>query len=91
MTQDLHNLDEGIEDSFQFQLSGKKYSMKYPTTEEIQKSQDLKKEEDQMMFIYGLIKPLDDGAPIQEALKTANTKVLQRFNQMIKAEFSVED
>ena len=40
MTQDLHNLDDDVTEHFEFVLKGKRYKMRYPTTEETEQSRD---------------------------------------------------
>lgn len=82
------NLDEQTPDGFEFTLGGNDYFFRYPTTEEI----DLfaKTEEDkQLELIYTFItNTKGDGRDISDVLGKANIKVLQRFMEMVKTEFS---
>jgi hypothetical protein len=86
-----YNLDEQIEESFEFTLAGHNYQMKYPTTEEILAASKIKGEEAQMEWMYGFITSSDEAAPlIKDVLGKVNVKKLQRFNEMVKTEFGVE-
>lgn len=88
MTSELHNLDEGISEYFQFVLGGFTYKMKYPNTKEIVNIAAEKNTEKQMDLVYSFITSSEESAPkIKDALTQANIKVLQRFNAMIKKEF----
>ena len=40
-------------------------------------------------YMYSFITPVDHNTDIREAMKSENLKVLQRFNSMVKSEFSV--
>lgn len=84
-----YTLDQDVEESFNFNLKGNMYTMRYPTTEEVQSGQELKDPAEQTKWLYDFITPETDGAPsIEDALKTVNVKVLRNFNKMIKSEFS---
>jgi hypothetical protein len=86
-----YNLDADPQESFEFVLGGNTYKMRYPTTEEVQTAQSLKDATKQLEWVYGFITPENPEAqPIEDALKTVNVKVLQKFNAMIKAEFNSE-
>jgi hypothetical protein len=39
-----YNLTDNVNDSFEFELRGKKFQMKYPTTDELEKVQKLNQE-----------------------------------------------
>lgn len=90
-----YNLNDNVQESFEFILGGFTYKMKYPTVEETEavqavlkeaeKTKDTEKVQQQM---YQFISSDDEKAPpISEILKKQNIKVLQNFNEMIKAEF----
>jgi len=99
------DLSDNVDDTFDFILRGKKYVMRYPTTEELEEIQDLNTEyealedkttdEAKMMnekltnATYNFIKPEQDGPSIKEVLKKENVKVLSKFNNMIKNELKV--
>ena len=100
----MYNLTDNVNDGFKFDIRGKVFFMKYPTTEEIEELQkmtdeskssskdgEVSAEQNQQVqeYMYQFISPVEHDTPIREALKHENLKVLQRFNQMVKAEFSV--
>lgn len=106
MSQKMYNLTDNVNDGFKFDIRGKVYFMKYPTTEEIEELQKMTDEskaasesgtvsleENQKVqeYMYSFISPVDHDVHIREAMKSENLKVLQRFNAMVKAEFSVGD
>jgi len=106
MSQKMYNLTDNVNDGFNFDVRGKVFFMKYPTTEEIEelnrmteesrssaKDGEVSLEENQKVqeYMYGFITPVDHDTSIRDAMKTENLKVLQRFNAMVKAEFSVGD
>lgn len=90
-----YNLNDNVEESFEFVLSGFTYKMRYPTVEETEavqavlkeaeKTEDTQQIQDQM---YKFISSDDPKAlPIGENLKKQSIKVIQKFNEMIKTEF----
>ena len=106
MSQKMYNLTDNVNDGFNFDVRGKVFFMKYPTTEEIEelnrmteeskssaKDGEVSLEENQKVqeYMYSFITPVDHDTPNRDAMKTENLKVLQRFNAMVKAEFSVGD
>lgn len=97
----MYNLTDNVEDGFGFDIHGKVFFMRYPNTEEIEELQkmadesrssdkgaDFEQNKRAQEYMYQFITPVDHDTPVREALKTANLKVLQRFNTMVKAEFS---
>lgn len=105
MSQKQYNLTDNVNDGFKFDIRGKVFFMKYPTTEEIEELQRMAEESKEASnkgegaveksdavqeYMYQFISPVEHETPIREALRTENLKVLQRFNAMIKAEFSLE-
>ena len=106
MSQKMYNLTDNVNDGFNFDVRGKVFFMKYPTTEEIEElnrmteeskssgtTSEVSLEDNQKVqeYMYSFISPVDHDTPIRDAMKTENLKVLQRFNAMVKAEFSVGD
>lgn len=88
MTDTPHNLDQDDQEFFEFVVDGKRYQMRYPTTEEIEQSQKIESNEKKTEWLYGFITSLDKDAPaIAQVLKKKNVKFLQRFNQMVITEF----
>ncbi len=91
-----HNLNDNVNDSFEFELNANKYVMRYPTLEEIQKLQDIIKEypdDDQkvMEFIYGYITGPEGADDISKTLPKQNIRVIQNFNKMIKLELGIAE
>lgn len=91
-----HDLNEGVADDFEFQLMGFTYKCRYPTTEEIKKSQadieDTEKDSKLTSWLYSLISKVSTDAPdIEDALGKSNLKVLKNFNIMITSEFGTEN
>lgn len=86
---DLHNLDEAIADDFGFVLNGHEYRMRYPTTEEVVKAQDLKENsKEQLGWLYQFVTPVKPDSPaIKDALNGVNVKKLRKFTEMITEEF----
>lgn len=93
-----YNLNDNVQDYFEFILGGHTYKMKYPTVEETETVQKLLKDAQEkgdtseiLLQMYQFISSDDEKAPpIAEALKKQNIKVIQNFNEMIKTEFSTE-
>lgn len=90
-----YNLNDNVNEYFEFILGGFTYRMKYPTVEETEQVQaDIKKaredkDEDKIAeTMYRFISSENIEAPdIREALKKQNIKVMQNFNKMIESEF----
>ena len=106
MSQKMYNLTDNVNEGFNFDVRGKVFFMKYPTTEEIEELQKMADEakksaesggisveenKEVQEYMYSFITPVDHDTDIREAMKSENLKVLQRFNAMVKAEFSVGD
>lgn len=90
-----YNLNDNVQDSFEFILGGFTYQMRYPTVEEtesmqeaIQKAESGNKNKEILDAMCGYISSTDSGAPdIAEALKRQNIRVIRNFTEMIKSEF----
>ena len=93
-----YNLNDNVQDSFEFILGGHTYKMRYPTVEEteavqevLQKAKESEDTSEILKQMYQFISSDDKDAPdIADALKKQNIKVIKNFNEMIKAEFSAE-
>lgn len=98
------DLSDNVDDSFDFTLRGKKYTMRYPRTGELEEIQELsvkyetlvatspeaKEIEKQLSdAIYKYITPVEHETNIKDALRDENIKVLKNFNVMIKTELAV--
>jgi hypothetical protein len=93
MSNHTYNLDESVNEGFEFILGGHTYKMRYPTTEEIQKGQEFKDNSpEQMDWLYSFISCDDKDAPlIKDAMKKVNVIKLQKFATMLKTEFTGEE
>lgn len=92
-----YNLNDNVNDSFQFELSGHKYTMRYPTVEETEQIQSaVKKATDEdnqslvLEVVYELITGEDNAPDIKDVLPKQNIRVLKNFTEMIKVEFGGE-
>lgn len=90
-----YNLNDNVNESFDFELGGSKYTMRYPTLEEIEKLQKILENNpdnnDKMMeFMYSYISEQDGASPIQKVLPKQNIRVIKNFTEMIKSEFGIE-
>ncbi len=82
------NLDQETPEGFEFVLGGHTYYFRYPNTEEITEVNKVP-EDKQLDYLYGFITPKGEGTPsIKDNLAKQNIKVLQRFTEMVKTEFS---
>lgn len=85
---DHYNLDDQVQDDFSFILNGKEYRMRYPTTEEALKVQEIKDEsKDQLDWLYSFVTPVGDAPPIKDVLNKVNVKKLKKFTEMVTTEF----
>lgn len=88
-----YKLDDNVEDSFDFQMDGFIYAMKYPTLQELDKVIKVIDDDKADSFavidaVTDFITPSDPKAPnIKEVLRNKNIKVLQNFNTMIRVKF----
>lgn len=90
-----YNLNDNVNDSFEFILGGHSYKMRYPTVEETEKVQEMLKEAEKSQDtkavlgqMYQFISTDDKEAPpIGDILRKQSIKVIQNFNEMIKTEF----
>lgn len=99
-----YKLTDNVEDSFDFDIDGHVYDMKYPTVEELEQLQKLisdneaakakgeKVNDDAVMeWMYSFITPRKEDSPsIADTMKKQNIKVLRNFTEMFKTEFGVE-
>lgn len=87
MSQEVRNLDDTPE-NFEFILGGHTYQMRYPTTEEVEKSVGMD-EDKQTEWMYSFITAVSEGAPsIAETIKKVNVKKMKAFANMISEEFA---
>lgn len=94
-----YNLDD-VPEHFTFTLKGIEYRMVYPTTEQIAEVAKLEDDKDlsevekakkQTEYFNKFITPVkEDGLNLEENMKNISIKQIQRFNQMLKVELSIE-
>lgn len=93
-----YNLNDDVNDKFQFELAGHLYDFRYPTVEEsesiqavIKKAQETDDTQAVLNEIYQYITSEDSKTPkIDEILPKQNIKVLRNFTEMIKVEVGGE-
>jgi hypothetical protein len=88
----MHNLDTDIQESFEFQVKGFKYSFRQPNTEEMQLFAKLnsKDEEATSAFIYQFITPLEESPAFEEVAKTMLIAHWHKFREMLEAELGAK-
>ncbi len=86
-----YNLNENTEDEIEIILNGKKYKMRLATVQEIEDIQKMaeEKQNDAMYEYVDTTEP--DQTPFKDEIKKCNIRVIKRFGEMLKKEFSVED
>lgn len=86
-----YNFDEINQDSPEIIMGGQKYTLRYPTVEDIEKIQELKTDEERTKAVYNFVETTEEGQPpFETALKKQSIKVMIAFTEMIKKEFGVE-
>lgn len=93
MATQIHNLDEGISEYFEFILFGKKYRFRYMTSEEIEELRNIGDDGNKTQeYFYKFVSAIDDDAPkIQDVSKKMTVPHLLAFQKMIKQEFGLTD
>lgn len=89
-----YNLNDNVNESFEFIIGEHHYTMRYPLLGEIEDEQAkiAKLEEEGRAeaitnWMYSYIKPVGEAPDVKEALKSQNIKVVARFNEMLSEEF----
>jgi bifunctional DNA-binding transcriptional regulator/antitoxin component of YhaV-PrlF toxin-antitoxin module len=99
-----YNLNDNVNDSFEFEVGGHKYIMRYPLVEELDEIREVAKEnkklrekgdkdkgEELQAKLYSFISPEKEDSPsIDQVLKKQNVKVMMNFNTMFFTEFGLE-
>lgn len=85
----IHNLDEGVEESFTFQVLGNVYKFKQPTTEELEKIQSFEDDDVKLKeYFFNFISKVDEKSPeFIELSKKLYAGHWKKFKEMIEAEF----
>lgn len=87
----IHNLDESVQEYFEFSVGGHTYRFRQLNTEDSYRYNDMKetaKREDLEAFLYSFITPVGkDSPPFPEVAKKMILPQWRNFNKMIEAEF----
>lgn len=87
MTSELHNLDDGVSEHFEFILGGFKYKMRYPTSEELATIAKYRSKEKAGEKTFEFISPVDDKAPpISELVQQIPVNKFRKFMEMVRQE-----
>ena len=79
-----YNLNDNVNDSFEFEVGGHKFQTKYPTMEELEELQKLvtspEETDGAMNWMYKFITPVAASGPkIDEVMKKQNVRVIRNF------------
>lgn len=89
-----HDLDAGIQESFEFIVKGHKYRFRQLNTEEIEKLQEVSKDKDALKtkeFLFQFITKVDEKSPeFAEVAKQMIAPQWKKFQEMIKKEMGIE-
>lgn len=88
----MYNLNDNVNDNFEFELNGQKYKMRYPTLEETEALGKIIQanpgNDDKMMeFVYSYITAQGGAPDIQELLPKQNIRIVHNMGNMIRKEF----
>lgn len=86
MVDSIHNLDDGVVESFDFILNGNTYTFRHLTTDEMR---DMAKQDQEKMldFMYQFISVKTEGAPaFSEVAGKMTAPKLRKFVEMVKTE-----
>lgn len=86
-----YNLDEGIQEYFEFTVKGHSYKFRFLTTEEAEKIKELKDDEKGIVeYLYKFIDPVSENAPpFVEIAKKMTIPHMIAFNKMVMTEFGL--
>lgn len=92
----MYNLNDNVNDSFEFQLAGHTYKMRYPTLPEIEKFDKANTDDDATLTsvlesLYDFVEPVGNAPMIQDSMKSQNIKVYRNFNRMVRTEFGLDE
>lgn len=91
MANQIHNLDEGVQEYFEFILKGHKYRFAHLNTEQLEELQKISDsdEDKQKDFFYKFITKVDDSSPdFADISKQMIAPHWIRFRKMVETEFS---
>lgn len=93
MDSKVYNLDEGIQEYFEFIIKGNKYKFRHLNTEEMEKFRVISEDEEKAKtFLYDFISKESDEAPdFSEVAKKMITPQWVKFRKMLLAEMSDEN
>jgi hypothetical protein len=89
MSNIVHNLDDSVDEYFEFILKGHKYKFRHLNTEEMQDFIKLKDDEEKAKKeLFKFIEPVDSKDPsFEEVSKTMLVPHWKKFYEMIQVEF----
>lgn len=83
----IHNLSEGVQESFEFSIKGHEYSFRHLTTEQVEEMQKMQGDE-LMKFMFQFITKKNDASPDFTVIaKQMIVPEWANFTKMVKAEF----
>lgn len=90
MVQKMHNLDDGVNEYFDFTVKGHTFRFRHMTMDEIEKMKEFENDEKKSReYLFGFISKVDETSPeFVEVSKQMTAPHWIRFREMIKAEFS---
>ena len=105
MTDKIHNLDEGVEEYFQFTVKGHTYKFKQPNTEELDEirlatipiTEDMDEKEaeakskESRESLFKFITPEGEAPEFKEVSKKMTVPHWNRFNKMVSVEMGLDD
>lgn len=88
MTNTIHNLDEGVRESFDFIIKGYTYTFTHLTTEELSKLKEIGEDEKKLReYLGNFIKPVDPKSP---SFSKISSEMISphwiKFRKMIESE-----
>jgi hypothetical protein len=83
---EVYNLDDGISESFTFQLMGHRYIFRQPTIDEVKKIKEISEDDQKTIkFFTEFITPIDKKSPsFEETSKKMTVPYMLAFAEMIK-------
>jgi hypothetical protein len=87
----MHNLDEGIQEHFEFTVKGHKYKFRHLNTEEMEQIAKLDTDNEKAkQYLYTFITKVDEGPEFSDVSKQMIAPQWRKFHDMIKAEMGIK-
>jgi len=85
----IHNLDEQVEEHFEFIVKGHRYRFRHMNTEELEHLKEIEDDDEKTKkYFYSFISAIDKKSPNWESIsKKMIVPQLRKFTEMIKVEF----